>query len=277
MRKQIFNLSNLCLAFFLLFDAYIFAQADKYGTEIKYDDGSAEEYSAWIEAGGIMAVKFTAPAYPFRLTGGSLYVGDGSFPEGGYFLGKDMVICAFDNDGTNGMPGEILDSVRITVNNYEWVVFDSIFDLEFFDDDVFYLGTMQVTTAPDCPPMGIDTDFPTVYRSYLRQAGGNWMFSTYQDFMIRAKVDNVLNINQNKPGIFIRLFPNPASSYLNIKSSVKVSATTILDLKGNTVSSFDNINSDNRKINISNLPNGIYLAKITVRNTTITKKIIVKK
>ena len=54
--------------------------------EIIYDDGSAENYFAWVQAGGAVAVKFTPAGYPASVVGGRLYVGDGSYPEGASFI-----------------------------------------------------------------------------------------------------------------------------------------------------------------------------------------------
>jgi hypothetical protein len=50
--------------------------------------------------------------------------------------------------------------------------------------------------APAAPSLGVDLDAPTVYRSYVKAASGDWMVSVYNDFMIRAIVsgpgDNVM-------------------------------------------------------------------------------------
>ncbi|RLD71699.1 MAG: hypothetical protein DRI87_06600, partial [Bacteroidetes bacterium] len=49
--------------------------------------------------------------------------------------------------------------------------------------------------APMAPPVGVDLDVPTVYRSYVKANGGEWGASAYNDFMMRAVVsgpgDNV--------------------------------------------------------------------------------------
>ena len=70
------------------------------------------------------AVKFTPLGYPATAIGGQIYVGDGSFP--GPFLGTEFGIALFDDDGPGGLPGTMLDSSGVTVNNYGWVSFDWI-------------------------------------------------------------------------------------------------------------------------------------------------------
>ncbi|MBK6348272.1 MAG: hypothetical protein IPF68_20480 [Bacteroidales bacterium] len=57
--------------------------------ELLYDDGIAENFTAWQLSGNINAVRFTAPSYPATVTGGSIYCGDGSFP--GFFLYRTRV------------------------------------------------------------------------------------------------------------------------------------------------------------------------------------------
>ncbi|RLD43372.1 MAG: hypothetical protein DRI89_04745 [Bacteroidetes bacterium] len=152
-----------------------------------FDDGEANDYALWVVAGGMSAVKFKPPGYPVRLTAGQIYVGDGSFPVGNDFLGTDFQVVVFDDDGPDGFPGTLLDSLIVTVENYEWIMFNDI-DV-VIDDGAFYLGMKQlygVSEEQHAAPIGIDTDVPTVYKSYIKVAGGDWILSPYQDFMIRA-------------------------------------------------------------------------------------------
>jgi len=160
--------------------------------EIIYDDGSANDYAMWVQAGGKSAVRFTPAGYPARVQGGRIFVGDGSFPVGADFLGTDMAVGILDDDGLNGMPGTVLDSAIVTVNNYGWVSFGGW--NRNFDDGDFYLVMWQLGTPPNAAPVGIDTDVPTVFRSYIAQAGTDWIVSPYQDFMFRATVSGP---NQN--------------------------------------------------------------------------------
>ena len=151
-----------------------------------WDDGSGDEYTVWAVPDGETVNKVEIPVGgPAQVVGAEIYVGDGSFPAGGSFLGTDFLLVAYDNDGENGMPGTLLDSVVITVNNYEWVRCEG---LNAFDEDgIFFLGMRQLLYPPNVAPMGIDNEMPIVYKSYARQPfTGQWLFSPYQDFMIRA-------------------------------------------------------------------------------------------
>lgn len=152
-----------------------------------WDDGSGDEYTVWAVPDGETVNKFELPGGPAQVVGAEIYVGDGSFPAGGSFLGTDFLLVAYDNDGENGMPGTLLDSVVITVNNYDWVRCEGLNAID--EDGILYLGMRQLLYPPNVAPMGIDNEMPIVYKSYARQPfTGQWLFSPYQDFMIRAIV-----------------------------------------------------------------------------------------
>ncbi len=155
--------------------------------EIIYDDGSADDYLCWMFAGNANAVKFSPAGYPVNIVGGKVYVGDGSFPSGANFLGTTFKIIVFDDDGPDGFPGTKLDSVEVVVDNYFWVDFSNL-DATIYEGD-FYLAMFQQTIPPYAAPIGVDYTLPTVYRSYNYDVSTDmWVFSSYQDMMIRAIV-----------------------------------------------------------------------------------------
>ena len=155
--------------------------------EIKYDDGTHEEMLSWVAAGGESAVRFTAPFYPFTVTGGQINVGDGTFPEGADYLGTDFKIYIYDDDGQDGLPGTLLDSATVVVNRYEWIKFGGL--TAEIDSGDFYIAMKQLYDWQHSAPLGVDTQIPVVYRSYIKQPGSNnWMVSTYNDLMIRALI-----------------------------------------------------------------------------------------
>ncbi len=154
--------------------------------EIAMDDGEADDYFIYSSAGSANAVKFTPLGYPATVIGGRIYVGDGNFP--GPFLGSEFSVAIFDDDGPNGLPGTMLDSSAVTVNNYGWVSFDWL--NATFEDGDFYLAMIQTAPSPFSAPIGVDLDNPTFFRSYSHFLGApDWILSPLQDFMIRAYVD----------------------------------------------------------------------------------------
>ncbi len=153
--------------------------------EIVMDDGEADDYFIYASAGSANAVRFTPLGYPATVIGGRIYVGDGNFP--GPFLGSEFSVAIFDDDGPNGLPGTMVDSAGVTVNNYGWVDFDWL--NATFDDGDFYLAMIQTAPSPFSAPIGVDFDNPTFFRSYSHFLGApDWILSPLQDFMIRAWV-----------------------------------------------------------------------------------------
>jgi hypothetical protein len=160
--------------------------------EIVMDDGDADDYFIYLNAGNMNAVKFTPAGYPATATGGKIFVGDGSFP--GPFIGTEFGIAIFDDDGPDGLPGTMLDSSGVTVNNYGWVSFDWL--NATIEDGSFYLAMIQTFNSQNSAPIGIDLDNPIYFKSYnYIQGDPGWVLSPLQDFMIRAWVDGPGNTN----------------------------------------------------------------------------------
>jgi len=162
--------------------------------EFNWDDGSWENMFAWIVPGGMTSVRFTPPGYPFKIIGSRINVGDGSYPEGADFLGKEMRILVFDDDGPDNLPGTVLDSITITVEHYEWNEIEGL-DAIVYDGD-FYIGMKQLYAPPYSPPVGIDEQNPVLFKSYVKAANGEWQYSSYQDFMIRAYSCDTQNVQR---------------------------------------------------------------------------------
>lgn len=156
--------------------------------EIIYDDGEADDFVVWNMPGGAVGVHFTPAGYPATVIGGRINVGDGSFPAGSNFLGTQMAVGVFDDDGADGMPGTLLDSAVVDVANFGWVDFYGAVTGTISEGD-FYIVMWQLGWATNSAPCAVDTDLPTVYRSVVMMPGFDWTISPYQDFMIRAYVD----------------------------------------------------------------------------------------
>ncbi len=99
---------------------------------------------------------------------------------------------------------------------------------------------------------------------------GFWFWTDENDKLLFTKATlGVENINLEK---LVKIFPNPTSNYLNIKSpTVAITKISIFDPQGKKVLIKTN-NLDN--INVSNLNRGIYFLKLETSQSTLTKKII---
>lgn len=279
MKTQILKITRIfAITLILISSISLSAQNTNFWPElIKYDDDSAEDYVAWNSPGGICTVRFISYyGYPIKVIGGELYVGDGTFPEGGDFSGTEFLVCLFDDDGLDGMPGTLLDSAYVQVENYEWIVFDSVFNT-IIDEGAFYIGMKQLSSSPNCAPVGVDTDLPTSYESYAKQPDGEWDISPYQDFMIRAYVSNVTGINNINNNENIVIYPNPAIKNITISSEKKINEIRIIDLQGKQVLRVEKLDTEKCDIDVSKLKEGTYFVRIAHDNVIVSKKLIIIK
>lgn len=70
----------------------------------------------------------------------------------------------------------------------------------------------------------------------------------------------------------VGLFPNPASSEINLSTNIHISSVEVFNVIGKKVISIANLNDN--KIDVSNLTNGIYILRISSGNSSITKKFV---
>lgn len=81
--------------------------------------------------------------------------------------------------------------------------------------------------------------------------------------------------------ISIRIFPNPSTGKIQIENKnfgyFKNMSTMIIDLEGKVLRSFEDINYFQKKqiVDVSTIPNGIYLLKVVLDGAVVTKQIII--
>ena len=69
-----------------------------------------------------------------------------------------------------------------------------------------------------------------------------------------------------------KVYPNPASSVINVFSNIPIEQMELYDILGKKVLSSIN----NKKLNVESLKNGIYVLKVFNNNRPSTKKIVIK-
>ncbi|MFD1161833.1 T9SS type A sorting domain-containing protein [Hwangdonia seohaensis] len=78
-------------------------------------------------------------------------------------------------------------------------------------------------------------------------------------------------VDETIPRNSIKIYPNPVSQFINIKSTIPVNYTEVYDVLGSKILTTTKI-----KINVNHLQSGLYLLKIFSENKQVTKKIIIK-
>jgi hypothetical protein len=117
--------------------------------------------------------------------------------------------------------------------------------------------------------------------------GGTYFVSVTTDYCSTTKATYVINgcvgIKENlENGVRIKLFPNPASTIVNIELAGVKSETTrlrIIDLLGNEVSSsvFNSADTNNSlRMDVSALASGVYLFEVKNGESFSTYRLVVE-
>jgi len=103
-------------------------------------------------------------------------------------------------------------------------------------------------------------------------SNANWLNKDVQT--VYSTDCSTLGLNDVKQAIHLTLYPNPATDVLYIKTSqnVQISKVDIYDISGKKIV----MSSLSNTINVSRLQTGLYFVSITVNDTEITKKLIIK-
>ena len=133
-----------------------------------------------------------------------------------------------------------------------------------FDVDVSYDDYEWVTGTAS---LGAVEEQANVYIAFkyvsIVGTGGNWVV----DNVVVSEASSVSKINNN-----LRIFPNPATSVLNINSKTSINNITISNVIGQRVMNIENVNSNNSSIEIANLAKGVYL--LNIENVDGTSSIV---
>ncbi|MFA8299603.1 MAG: T9SS type A sorting domain-containing protein [Hyphomicrobiales bacterium] len=92
-------------------------------------------------------------------------------------------------------------------------------------------------------------------------------------FTLKCKIIPPMGVEENTKEKPVVVYPNPSSGNLNIQFKSNVEAS-IIDLTGNTIKEYSNINSNTIKSEV--LEQGIYFLKVIEEGKTYIEKIIVK-
>ncbi len=251
---------------------------DLSGTELSYDDGSAESSIA-PASGEVIAVRFV-PNGDYSLRYVKAYITD---------LGAASQILIRVYDDNDGMPENMLFQYTYSTEflsvgwNFIPIPEDNLDQAEF--DGAFYIGLFAL---PGTPSYGIDTD--NTGSSYL-YTSGSWDNYSQGNAMIRAlgllvgtEPNNITELKISSIN-----YPNPFNPTTTIQYNVpKAGKVTveIFNIAGQKVKTLVNekqnagINSvqwngtdDNGKV----VTSGVYLYKIKNGKYTSTKKMILMK
>ena len=74
-----------------------------------------------------------------------------------------------------------------------------------------------------------------------------------------------------------RLYPNPNNGHFEVESQEKIESIVLYNIQGQTVRSFNRINSKHFTINESIINRGIYFVNISTHKESIIEKVFINK
>lgn len=83
----------------------------------------------------------------------------------------------------------------------------------------------------------------------------------------------VINTEQFEKDYLLSLFPNPASTFLNIKTNIGTGELSIFNLQGELIL-LEKVNKKEESIDIRMFPAGVYFVRLVLRNEVIVKKFV---
>ncbi len=179
-------------------------------------------------------------------------------------------------DNNNGIPGNIIYEQDTQITNYSnnsndnYV--DYILEAPFILTDTFFIGFRQ--NHENFMNLGFDKNYDNSTKTFY--SFGNWEQSTNKgSIMIRPVFGDRLKINVpelTKQENIVEIYPNPTTNKLNIKST----DSYILKIY-NQIGSLIEIVENKNIIDVSNYSEGLYFLNFNTNNTSITKKLIIKK
>jgi hypothetical protein len=184
------------------------------------DNGVLSDLFSFQETGSQVAVKFDNSDN--HIIGGRFFVGDGSFP--GPFLGTDVLIRVYDDEGMEGLPGNVLFEDTVTVDQYGWVGFDGLDALALTEH--YYLAMVQLNDAPDCAPIGC-AQYPANSSSLMKIGDYNWEPFPLGNVMIRAWVaapHDSLHVTNYRIGRYSSFDPNEGNPQSGILTELATSS-----------------------------------------------------
>ena len=172
--------------------------------------------------------------------------------------------------------GSLVDAVRYDYGYGEYI---GNIDSENCMDNTSAVGIPAAGSSSKVSFM-LNVD-PAVMNSADNNLPANWTFSTYvydvagNQVGTPGLVNDFTNSTEDEfLAASVNLFPNPAQTFINIVSDLEGEISAELyDLVGKKITATSN---NSRSINVSQLPVGVYLVKLTMEGSSTVKKITIQ-
>lgn len=236
---------------------------------LSYHGGTGDGVGfAWGGAAGGIGYYFEPPNYPAEVVSTTYYlVGSG---QNAPFSAK-----IYDDNGANGGPGTLLDSV------YMDAIFQTLIDyntIPVSQPVTINSGGIYVLFDAYGPELylGVDTTPPFSYQTYevLNGVWGRYRDRDEKDFLISVEIAH-LNANGIADNAFIqvRAYPNPTSQFITL-TAPDVHTYYIYDANGRLAMSGQTIPQKEFSLDVSQLPAGFYSMELAGENASYYCKFV---
>lgn len=154
-------------------------------------------------------------------------------------------------------------------------------------------GSFDLTFNPDPENVSIDSETfagvddyaPSVFTLELRDSGQLLVGGDFRSYNAQPK-SPLIALHADVPETLgndqfeilektISVFPNPASNMVSISSVKEIQSIQLYTISGKQILNHKELNTNNHRLDVSQLSKGFYLLKISNHATTITKKLII--
>lgn len=202
-----------------------------------------------------------------------------------------------NGDGTGSDPSFAVNDVRLRYNILLPVKF-SYFDAELDekgDVNIFWKTATETNNDYFTVEKSMDGEFFTPF-SIVNGSGNSSQETEYHtvdyepfsnityyrlrqtDFNGEMSFSNIIALkNSNEFDVNLLLFPNPAENSFTLISMKEISSAAIMDLNGKNIEMFTFNGNSSAVIDVSELPNGIYLIVVDLNGIFERKKLIVSR
>lgn len=204
--------------------------------------------------------------------------------DGHLIQSSSFRLCIWD--GNSGTPGNRLlrDSLMYPVYHqfgHNFIPTYYLTSCRILDAGTYFIGFQQ--TSNQGLNVGFDKNTNSKHSLYYDRGFG-WQQSAIQGSLMINPVfagctETLVSVKETTINDLLTMFPNPAQNSLTLRSSahdLENASVSIISSLGQTV--YNDTFENERAIDISNLPNGVYFVYLNGKNLTVTpKKLIISR
>jgi len=164
---------------------------------------------------------------------------------------------------------------------YSWAIDDCLIGTDAFNLTSYDIyrrtgGTgifTQINLAPNYDTTYLDADLsPQEYHYFVMALSPGCTQPVPSDTI---SLDVITSMEQTIENHEIKVYPNPASEIVYISNSTMINEIEVMNLLGRNVFTLQDVHSPATKINLSNLPPGVFVMKISTSDGVHTVKVII--